>query len=228
MSANEAPYRIGLLPPPGQSIKTATSRSSAAAPIFRDALTIRMDVFVTEQGCSAEEEVDIDDAISWHWVLFARGEGGKEEEGVPAATIRFVPASTHDHGHDVVYGAKPVVDEGAKGAKMPTEPNYGKSNSLWDGKERYAKIGRLATREQFRGRGFGKLLLQEALKWAGKHHQEVGKEGKWNGLVLAHAQVAVEGWYEGLGWARDEGMGQWWEEGIEHVAMWRRVNLLRE
>ena len=183
-----------------------------------------MDVFVTEQGCSAEEEIDAEDAICWHWVLYAHSANGKNDE-VPMATIRLVPASTHDHGHDVVHGAEPVTDEGGQGAKMPTEPNYGKSDGMWDGKERYAKIGRLATRKEFRGRGLGKELVQRALIWAREHRTEVGKGQEWGGLILAHAQTAVEQWYSALGWVRDKGMGLWWEEGIEHVGMWRRVDL---
>lgn len=183
-----------------------------------------MNVFVEEQGCSAEEELDADDATSWHWVLYGLMDSGGGRFGeTPAATIRLVPASTHDHGHDVVHGAEPVTDEGGKGAKMPSEPNYGKSNSLWDGKEPYAKIGRLATKEWFRGKGFAKALVQESLRWAAGHHEEVGRGQKWRGLILAHAQIGVEGWYRNLGWVKDEGMGQWFEEGIEHVGMWKRL-----
>ena len=55
---------------------------------------------------------------------------------------------------------------------------------------------------------------------------EVGRErGEWKGLVLVHAQKEIERFWAGLGFVRDEGMGVWWEEGIEHVGMWRRVDL---
>lgn len=220
----DSTFRITLLPPPGDAVRTTCADSSNAPSLFYDALAIRMDVFVTEQGCRVEEELDDDDAICWHWVLSAHNADRRREE-VPAATVRLVPASTHDYGQDLVHGAEPVTDQEMKGAKVPTEPNFRRSNSLWDGKERYAKIGRLATRKGLRGRGFGKVLVQEALKWAGEHPTEVGRGQEWDGLVLAHAQTAVVGWYSKLGWVRDEGMGVWREEGIEHVGMWKRVCL---
>lgn len=47
----------------------------------------------------------------------------------------------------------------------------------------------------------------------------------WRGLVLVHAQVDVEGMYRGLGFVTDEGLGRWDEEGIEHVGMFRRVEV---
>ena len=183
-----------------------------------------MEVFIKEQCCSADEEIDADDASCWHWVIFTQNAAGEE---VPAATIRLVPASQHDHGHDVTHGAEAVVDEGGKANKMATEPNYAASDGLWDGKELYAKIGRLATIKEFRGRGYGRVLVQRAMEWTGENAGQVAKdgEGAWKGLVLAHAQMGVEKWYRGLGFERDEGMGVWWEEGIEHVGMWKRVDL---
>lgn len=52
-----------------------------------------------------------------------------------------------------------------------------------------------------------------------------GKGTGWNGLVFIHAQVEVESFYNRLGFVTDPGMGRWYEEGIEHVAMWRRLEL---
>lgn len=111
-------------------------------------------------------------------------------------------------------------------------PSY-KDSRLWDHEEPYLKIGRLATRKEFRGRGYGRVLVEEALGWAGGHagdvvrdwHDGVGERGLWKGLVLAHAQEGVAGWYRGLGWRSDEGMGRWDECGIRHVGMWRRVEI---
>ena len=89
-------------------------------------------------------------------------------------------------------------------------------------------IGRVATRREFRGRGFARVLVEEALGWAGRHGGEVvgeGGVGRWEGLVLAHAQARLEGWYASIGWRTDEGLGSWDEEGIMHVGMWRRVEV---
>lgn len=92
---------------------------------------------------------------------------------------------------------------------------------MWDRKEPFLKIGRLATRKEFRGRGFGRVLVEEALRWAGGE----GVGAAWRGLLLVHAQAGVEGWYEGLGWRTDEGLGRWDECGILHVGMWKRVEV---
>ena len=94
-------------------------------------------------------------------------------------------------------------------------------------------IGRLATRKEFRGRGYGRAVVEEALGWAAGHEGEVvrdwrdgeGRRAVWRGLLLAHAQADREKWYAGLGWRTDEGMGRWDECGIRHVAMWRRVEV---
>lgn len=104
---------------------------------------------------------------------------------------------------------------------------------LWDGKEPYLTVGRLATRKEFRGRGFGRVLVEEAVGWAGAHRGEVvrgwrgedGEGAEWKGLLLIHAQARLEGWYGSIGWRTDEGMGRWDEAGIEHVGMWRRVEV---
>lgn len=94
-------------------------------------------------------------------------------------------------------------------------------------------IGRVATRKEYRGRGYGRVLIEEALGWAGVHAGNMvgdwvdkgGERGLWRGLVLIHAQVEVEGWYASIGWRTDEGLGRWDEEGIQHVGMWRRVEI---
>ncbi len=134
---------------------------------------------------------------------------------VPAATIRLVPArAPHDDSL-----------EGHAGGGGVEGPDYERCE-LWDGKEPYAMIGRLATMKEFRGRGYGGLLVGEALRWAGGHGGDLlGAGGEWKGLLLAHAQAYVQGWYAGLGWRIDEGMGRWDECGIQHVGMWRRVEV---
>lgn len=231
-----------------------------------------------EQKCPLDEEIDADDAGSWHWVVYVEGDGkgGKEGKGeggddggdkgkwLPAATIRLVPARA-GHGDGGVEEEKggeerekekekekePSQDKAATASSttpaplIPQEPQM-QNSALWDGKEPYARIGRLATLREYRGRGFGRVLVEEALRWAGGHGgvvergvregsgggearrgsgegDEHGEGLVWKGLVLAHAQAGVEGWYRDLGWRTDVGMGRWDEVGIEHVGMWRRV-----
>ena len=102
---------------------------------------------------------------------------------------------------------------------------------MWDQREPYVTIGRLATLGAFRGRGYARMLMEEALRFAGGHGGEMVLErnregmGEWRGLVLVHAQARLEEWYRGLGFEGDEGMGRWAEGGIEHLGMWRRVDV---
>lgn len=247
MSSPPRPETPTLVKPPGPVVHdlhvlasgritySPSSTGSLLPQLFRDALVVRTVVFVLEQKCSAAEEIDADDGISWHWVIHAprtekealteaeddwkdrrdedrsEGEPGAMQDP-PAATIRLVPAQAHPDADD---------------EKAVDGPNYAGSR-LWDHKEPYVKIGRLATMEGCRGRGYGKVLVNAALEYAGRNGGEMVKDkelGEWKGLVLAHAQKSVEGWYKGLGFELDEGMGRWWEEGIEHVAMWERVRV---
>ena len=121
--------------------------------------------------------------------------------------------------------------------------------AVHDGHEPYVKLGRLATLEEYRGLGLGKLLVTTALEWAARNAEVlrpkvsegegVGLEGEgvakeregvvreegWKGLVLVHAQKGVQGFWRGVGFERDEGLGEWVEEEIVHVGMWRRVRL---
>ena len=86
-------------------------------------------------------------------------------------------------------------------------------------------IGRLATLKEYRSRGYARMLMEEALRFAGQNGGDMVREGEggWKGLVMVHAQKRLEGWYRGLGFEGDEGMGRWVEGGIEHLGMWRRV-----
>lgn len=192
-------------------------------PLFHSALNVRTLVFVNEQHCSAAEEVDADDAVSWHWVIFCVSPSTGEDD-IPAATIRLVPAQPNPD----------IENQKADG------PDY-VGSEIWNHKEPYVKIGRVSTVKEFRGRGYGKVLVEAALEWAGKNPGSMVLEARqgleedkgtlrglpeWKGLVLAHAQVSVEEWYSKLGFERDGGMGMWVEEGIEHVGMWKRVRLI--
>ncbi|KAL9598545.1 MAG: hypothetical protein Q9219_004447 [cf. Caloplaca sp. 3 TL-2023] len=231
------PLTLHLLPPPNPSLtlhspdhlaslalspttpahnipSTLLAASSLAAipPLFLSALRIRIPVFIHEQRCALASEIDADDSRSWHWIAFY---GDKE-----AATLRVVPP-----------GLSPRQEEGYGGVGREegrrTEPYRGKT-ALWDGREPYVKIGRVATLPEYRGRGIAVRLLDAALEDAGEHRERfsgaAGEGGEeWRGLVLSHAQRSVRGWWERMGFVEDEGMGVWWEEGIEHVGMWRRV-----
>lgn len=114
---------------------------------------------------------------------------------VPLSVIRIVP---FPHGHH------------PNGYEDPEE-------------EPYFKLGRVATMPNARGKGLSRKLTEEACRWlaANQHHLPNG----WNGLLLAHAQVDVEPMYRKLGFVTDSNLGRWDEVGIEHLGMWKRIEL---
>lgn len=173
-------------------------------------------------------------------------EGGR----VPVGTIRLVPPPHGKHPENGKrYAGDEVVGLGTEDGGDTARGGSGsrlvdRATTHHDGKEPYVKLGRLATLREYRGLGLGRLLVKTALEWVAKHAElmaegpkdpvqreregnaaEKGAEGEWRGLVLAHAQREVVEWYRGMGFVEDEGMGRWWEEGIEHVGMWKRVDV---
>lgn len=235
--------QIIIYPPPGPSLLNLRShilqqpKSVASAQLevpfeLQSAIALRFKVFVHEQQVSAENEIDSDDAQSWHWVALAaprdtNGQTGKNQ--IVAATLRLVPVSS------------PLPTAGAQEVALGglTEGPSHQQTALWDGHEPYIKIGRVATLPSHRGMGLGKLLVESAVDWAGRHREilrhrngehaegntEEDSENQWNGLILVHAQKAVKQFWERVGFLEDEGMGVWWEEGLEHVGMWRRATM---
>lgn len=282
------------------------------AQLFLAAHKVRYEVFVKEQHCSAANEIDTDDARSWHWIIYAPSSpppkdqarawpepaqvgkapveegpvGGwhhhllpvnnnkdktdndinntnnkfkHEESGsvIPVATTRLVPFSpSPSPSPPPPTAASPSREVGAGVAEQQQQqPPTHTETKMWNGKEAYIKLGRLATLPSHRGLGFGRVLIDSALKWAVENvstlslsspvqrqqpriteeqeNEEEEKEEKggngwngWNGLVLVHAQRDVEAWYRSVhGFVTDEDMGVWIEEEIEHVGMWRRLDL---
>ncbi|KAL8809553.1 MAG: hypothetical protein Q9223_003022 [Gallowayella weberi] len=245
---------ISHLKPPGPSILSLPTSllSSLTAPqsnissnppkdipqLFLSALHVRIPVFVTEQHCSIANEIDTDDARSWHWIAF--------DGDVPVSTLRLVPVSgklpkngTGERSEQPVMEKEHLCvanEEGMEGDGKMTEPRHG-ATGMWDGREGYIKIGRMATLSSHRGMGIAQRLIEEALIWATLHAADLSSscdgDGKgeskaalkWEGLVLSHAQKSVHGWWTKMGFEVDEGLGEWWEEEIEHVGMWRRVRV---
>lgn len=246
------PSRITIthLPPPGPSAlslppslllsltlrNTNPQKTPSNIPVpFLSALRVRIPVFVSEQHCSLAGEIDADDARSWHWIAF----DGEQ----PVATLRLVPVPTTTEAEgqgeekEVVVMEKEHVDlhDEAEGRdERMSEPYHG-ATKMWDGREPYIKIGRMATLAEYRGRGIAKRLIEESLAWAETHAAELSSQGGeqvgsiplWKGLVLSHAQKDVQGWWGKMGFEVDEGLGVWWEEGIEHVGMWRRLKAVK-
>lgn len=252
MSAPE--ISILTIPPPGQPTTQkvlAAYQASDPDPLyahpnpgvrhFADALAVRAAVFVREQACPWADEVDADDARAWH--LVARD----AETQKPLATLRIVPGPHAAHPRpgsvDGVGGEHVRVAGGGAGAGGEDgDEGAGKGakardvrTKMHDGRERYVKIGRVATVREARGRGLAGRLMREAERWAGANREELqGSEGEengdgvgkeWNGLVMVHAQKDVVPMYEKAGFEVDGELGEWMEVGIPHVALWKRLQL---
>ncbi|OJK04595.1 hypothetical protein ASPACDRAFT_1851575 [Aspergillus aculeatus ATCC 16872] len=257
------PFTTHLLPPPAPNSKgtpkfTLPTRTTPDPPtnprLLTDALTIRQTVFIDEQHCSAEEEIDADDGRSWHWVVYhtpeptastpagahppnqqpPQADATERSDRTPVATIRLVPPpNIHEHHNHNRNGTG-----NGDGAEQEQEQEQEQ--------EPYIKLTRVAVLREYRGYGLGRAVVETALAWAREHAREIDAasaayasvEGKekdgagvvvarplWNGLVLVHAQTQVEKMYERCGFVTDEGMGRWDENEIEHLGMWRRLVL---
>ena len=237
--------------------KDAHSVSASAPSYMHDALAVRIEVFKFEQKCLPDLEIDEEDDRSFHWVIYTapleakaglnndedidprlktnsvEAVGRSQHLGeIPVATIRFVtpaPAGvdgTIAHEPQGFGTVRTPWDQWAVENGKSIQPSTAGSK-MWDLKEPYAKIGRLATLKKYRGRGYAKMLVLGALKWAKEHPKEVAgaEKSAWRGLVQCHGQIQLKEWYTSLGFQVDEGLGTWWEEGLEHVGMWLRLDL---
>lgn len=184
---------LTTLPPPKDALKDYDNskrynEQPAAIPqIFRDAMSVREDVF-GEQGVPLDAEFDEDDARSWHWVVYAsvaptsnspppqslgapsptekvddQRRASASAQRLPVGTIRLVPPPHGPNKYlrgDKHSDADPpahVAEDATK--KHPTEP--------------YIKLGRLAILEPYRGLGLSKLLINTALEHASKNPDSI-------------------------------------------------------
>ncbi|KAF2827911.1 hypothetical protein CC86DRAFT_201724 [Ophiobolus disseminans] len=167
-------------------------------------------------------------------------------ERMPVATIRLIPPphgpnkyletdKTNKHGD-----ADPPSEKAA--AAHLTEP--------------YVKLGRLATLKTYRGLGLAGLLLNAVFDFAKAHPDTIykppspaameraqikdhGKEQQlqWEGLIMVHAQANIKNMWEKYGFSEElkNSKGEveiaaephWIEEGIEHIGMWKRIEVRR-
>lgn len=194
---------------------------------FIDAMQVREEVYVREQNIALENELDEDDARSFHWVVYASipakatasngcsNRRSSSSTKIPIGTIRLVPPPHLPH----------------QSSSSPKADGHGELG------ETYIKLGRLAVIKEFRKAGISKLLIETALAFAREHPYEVGPQMdlsealhkgismNFKGLVLVHSQVGVQKVWKRYGFELDESMGTWDEEGIEHSAMWKRVDV---
>ncbi|KAF8439530.1 acyl-CoA N-acyltransferase [Terfezia claveryi] len=241
---------ICVLPDSNEPDPNQRSASDPNYPAFQDAMTVREEVFVMEQGVPLENELDEDDYRSFHWVVYA-------SVASALGTIRLVPPPHAPHTQ-----------------VTPTPHHHPDSPPPGANEEgNYIKLGRLATIPAFRGLGIGKLLVETALNWAAEHPEEIMGDIKsnkrlsvsgvsiteqmrkasvvkgdisvtanaarvgdlgalmfantrgWEGKVLVHSQKQVKGMWEKFGFVYDPRMGEWDEEGIIHVGLWKQLQI---
>ncbi|CAG8121465.1 unnamed protein product [Penicillium olsonii] len=147
--------------PPGPKLSLPTNPNSNPT-VFNDAMKIRMRVFVDEQKCSAEAEIDTDDSRSWHWVLY---------DGTTAVgTIRLVPPPQGPHGHAVQKGAHEPCIKLTRVAIMPMYRGLGLGRRLVETALEWAAVHAAEVEVQIcRGEWRGLVLV----------HAQVGVEGMY-------------------------------------------------
>ncbi|KAI5297422.1 hypothetical protein KEM56_004832 [Ascosphaera pollenicola] len=210
-------FTSAMLPPPGTSLVRPTPEdpSPRSNPqIFNDAMAIRTTVFVDEQHCDPDHEMDLDDSRSWHLVFY------DAESKQPAGVLRIVPPPHEPH--DFIEN---------KSFKEPRRP-YIKLGRIALLKEFRGKgLGKLIIQTALDwAAGHAQDItrsLDEARTAAdgmAKTHTS-GTEGEWDGVVLVHAQKVMEPMYARCGFVTDPSMGTWIEERMVHVGMWQTLKL---
>lgn len=120
--------------------------------------------------------------------------------------------------------------------------------------EPYVKLGRLATLKAYRGNHLASLLITAAFDYAKANPDTIYKppspaameraqikdpsseqQLQWEGLVMIHAQADLKKMWEKHGFSEelknDKGEVEiaaaphWVEEGINHIGMWRRIEV---
>lgn len=167
---------IAFLPPPGVALAKYdskalhTSQPDDVPETFCDAMSVREEVYVEEQKVPLENEFDMDDPRSFHWVAYASvgvsseqqqadaenaqegrlGQQGRRKSStankLAIGTIRLVPPPHPPHP---LPGSEHAIDnhEG-----VPREGESGATQaSAHAGEEPYIKLGRLAVLPAFRG-----------------------------------------------------------------------------
>ncbi|PNP54213.1 hypothetical protein THARTR1_05420 [Trichoderma harzianum] len=154
---------------------------------FLDAMEVREEVFVKEQGVPQENEFDIDDARSCHWVIYVsvnktevpeiRNEEGNvvrprksSTRSTPVGTVRMVPFPHEPHpkpGGDYWNGVLKGEENDASNHDGPSSRPFvqDRPTTFHDGKEPYIKLGRLAVVKDYRGYRFAGQLVKSALDW---------------------------------------------------------------
>lgn len=240
-------------PPADQPANDSADPAKAIPQGFIDAMLVREEVFVKEQGVPLENELDEDDARSFHWVAYAsipaKQDAASASNGHADHSMRKMSASTKIPIGTIRLVPPPHPPHPVPGSHHKADALEGEGSSLNISidhvAEAYVKLGRLAVIKEFRKAGISKLLIETAFGFARDHPYDIlphydpsrvealrqesdhGRRIDWNGLVLVHAQTGVEKVWKKYGFERDASMGVWDEEGIDHIGMWKRLDVSR-
>ncbi|MGG5341465.1 GNAT family N-acetyltransferase [Enterococcus sp. AZ192] len=128
--------------------------------IYLDAVQIRHQVFMLEQGVPSEIEIDKYEAMCIHFVLYG-------DDNKPIATCRLLPLE-----NDRI------------------------------------KLQRMAVRKEYRGKEYGRIIVEKA--------EEFAKEQGYKVITLG-AQITALGFYERMGYVKEGEM--FLDANIEHYQM---------
>lgn len=197
---------VSMLSPPGDSLrdyvpgKRHREQPATLPQTFRDAMVVREEVFVDEQGVPLENEVDEDDKRSWHWVAYASvcttsspppdsqtglphpaetsnnsaAESGSEDERRSSASAISVPIGTI-RLVPPPHPPNPYINHDETGGHPDARPPPGVAESIKrkTPTEPYIKLGRLASAKDFRKMGISRLLINTAIEYASKNPKTV-------------------------------------------------------
>ncbi|KAE8446300.1 hypothetical protein EG329_012386 [Mollisiaceae sp. DMI_Dod_QoI] len=151
---------------------------------FLDAMEVREEVFVKEQGVPLDNEFDSDDPRACHWVIYAsvntttQAEQTDENGNIitrkksvtksqPIGTIRLVPFPHPPHPEPgSSYVADALETDPDRDFSKPPPYIVDRATTYHDGHEPYIKLGRIAVLKEFRGAGIARLLESAAMTWA--------------------------------------------------------------
>lgn len=204
------PFGVGFLEPSaleGYKPGRPADEQPITVPLrFIHAMEVRQKVFVEEQGVPAENEFDVKDRSSCHWVAYktirkeveaeVKDEAGNvivprksETTRIPIGTIRLVPFPHEPHP---IKGAKywgGSTEEEIRGEKVwkpeRTELGYciDRATSFHDGQEPYLKLGRLAVLPEYRRTRTASLLVKTAIEWMCANPNRWDPSAKAKGLA---------------------------------------------
>lgn len=197
MSSASSDIQIKVQPPPGNIVAPNGFPADPRPAGAPKEFLDAMDIRI-KVFCDEQHctiEPELDEDDPKSWSWIAYQKLPGNDEEVPVSTIRLTPPPHPSHPN---------------GFHDPDE-------------EPYVKLSRVATITQARGQGLNKKLMDAAFTYLITHPHVAGQG--WKGHVLTHAQVYIEGMYVKLGFVTDARLGRWDEEGIEHLGMWRKLDL---